>query len=52
MAKEERNAAKASYDLDNELLAQLKEYSRDAGCYETRIIEMVFKEFFRGTKMR
>lgn len=45
MAKEERNAAKGSYDLDSGLPAQLKEYSRETGRYETRIIEMVFKEF-------
>ena len=43
MAKEERNAAKGSYDLDSELPAQSKEYSRDAGRYETMIIEIVFK---------
>lgn len=50
MAREKRNVTKVSYNLDNELLAQLKEYSRDAGRYETRVIEMALKEFFEKHK--
>ena len=52
MAKGDHNAAKAFYELDNGLLAQLKEYSRETGRYETKAIEMVYEEFLRSTKMR
>ena len=50
MAREKRNATKVSYNIDNELLAKLKEYSQKTGRYETRVIEMALKEFFEKHK--
>lgn len=50
MGREKRNAKKVSYNLDNELLARLKEYCRKTGRYETRVIEIALKEFFEKHK--
>ena len=50
MPREKRNATKVSYNLDNELLAKLKEYSRETGRYETKVLEMALKEFFQNHK--
>ena len=50
MGREKRNAKKVSYNLDNELLARLKEYCRKTGRYETRVIEMAIEEFLGSRK--
>ena len=50
MGREKRNAKKVSYNLDNELLARLKEYCVKTGRYETRVIEMALEEFLRSHK--
>ena len=50
MSREKRNAKKVSYNLDNELLAKLKEYCRKTGRYETRVIEMALEEFLKSHK--
>ena len=50
MGREKRNAKKVSYNLDNELLARLKEFCRKTGRYETRVIEMALEEFLGSHK--
>ena len=50
MGREKRNAKKVSYNLDNELLARLKEYCGKTGRYETRVIEMALEEFLGSRK--
>ena len=50
MGREKRNAKKVSYNLDNELLAKLKEYCSKTGRYETRVIEMALEEFLKAHK--
>lgn len=50
MGREKRNAKKVSYNLDNELLAKLKEYCKKTGRYETRVIEMALEEFLKSHK--
>ena len=47
MPREKRNATKVSYNLDNDLLARLKEYCKKTGRYETRAIEMAIEEFLK-----
>ena len=50
MAREKRNATKASYLIDNELLKQLEEFCEKTGRTKTKVIEMAITLYLKEHK--